>query len=113
MPNGHRSELKKRGELYFTQEKDTFGHQHTVLSGTGDFSFSFFFVFFLFFFNFYFYFIFLYNTVLALRRVIFTVNANVVINCKMKLYAPTSMDYQTIKILFALSLNQGFGIKKN
>lgn len=37
MPNRHRSKLKNRGKLYFIQEKDTFGHQHTVLSGTGDF----------------------------------------------------------------------------
>ena len=33
-------------------------------------------------------------------------------NWKMKLYAPPPMDYQTIKILFVLSLNQWFGIKK-
>ena len=38
MPNGHRSKLKNRGKLYFIQEKHTFGHRHTVLSGTGDFS---------------------------------------------------------------------------
>lgn len=38
MPNGHGSKLKNRRKLYFIQEKDTFGHQHMVLSGTGDFS---------------------------------------------------------------------------
>ena len=55
MPNGHRSKLKNRGKLYFIQGKDTFGHQHTVLSGTGDFSFSFFF------FSFYFFLIFIFT----------------------------------------------------
>lgn len=37
MPNGHRSKLKIE-ENYIYTRKDTFGHQHTVLSGTGDFS---------------------------------------------------------------------------